>query len=38
MMVFVNVDNTYMYYEYCEDQFNAIETNLKEKTSYNQNK
>lgn len=34
MMVFVNVDNTYMYYEYCEDQFNAIETNLKEKTSY----
>ena len=34
MMVIVNVDNTYMYYEYCEDQFDNIEENLKKYTSY----
>lgn len=34
MMVIVNVDNSYSYYEYCEDQFNKIEINLKNKTSY----
>lgn len=34
MMVFVNVGNTYSYYEYCENQFDDIEQNLLNNTSY----